>query len=202
MVGGEVWSVSPCSFLPSSTGPTLSSCGLLEWARMICLLSRASFHRAAGNSSSRHTDKRHPGSGSRMKLSCLNLSLKSQPELFRCFHSASGRGSTRKVRVEETGGCLRAEGRGQRVELLPSRELHKAPLPPLATPGLQYPVGHCVLGALPRSWHTALAVSSETHYSCCIELVHIARGTTHLWVTQGNKDPYLWLTQGTLRIGA
>lgn len=128
-MGGEVWSVSPCSFLPSSSGATLSSCGLLEWARTICLLSRASFHRAAGNSSSRHTDKRHPGSGSRMKLSCLNLSLKSQPELFRCFHSASGRGSTRKVRVEETGGCLRAEGRGQRVELLPSRELHKAPRP-------------------------------------------------------------------------
>lgn len=54
-----------------------------------------------------------PGSGSRMKLSCLNLSLKRQPELFRCFHSASGRDSTRKVRVEETGGCPGVEGKGQ-----------------------------------------------------------------------------------------
>lgn len=100
-------------------------------------------------------------------------------------------------RLPESRG-QRAKGRAAALKRAPQ----SPPPPPLATPGLQYPVGHRVLGALPRSWHTALAVSSETHYSCCIELVHIARGTTHLWVTQGNKDPYLWLTQGTLRIGA
>lgn len=187
---------SSCSFPSSSLRATLSSCGLLEQAGMICFLSRASCHRAAGNSSSRHTDKRQPGCGSRMKLSCLNVSLKRQPELFRCSHSASGTDSTREVRVEETGEL--PGSRGQRAELLPA--LKRAPFWSLPVYNILWVT--VILKALPRCWHTALASFSETHYSRYIELVHIARGTTLLWVTQGNKDPHLWLTQGTLRIGA
>lgn len=128
----------------------------------------------------RHTDKRQPGSGSRMKLSCLNLSLKRQPELFRCFHSASGRDSTRKVRAEETGSCQGAEGKGQSCCLQEGST--KVPS------GYPWPTtclwNHSDPGTPPWCWHTALAGSSGTHPSSYIELVHTTRGTTFLCVTQ------------------
>lgn len=77
--------------------------------------------------------------------------------------------------LEEAGGCLGVEGKRQ---LLPSRELHKGPLWLLLVYNILWVT--MILGALPRCWHTALAGSSETHYSCYIVLVYIARGTTHL----------------------
>lgn len=188
MVRGGVWSV----FLLLLPSLLLKSYLEFLWAvgtgRDNLPFIQASCHRAAGNSSPRHTDKRQPGCGSRMKLSCLNLSLKRQPELFRCSHSASGRDSTREVRVEETRGCLGAEGKGQSC-CLPSRELQKAPFWSLPVYNILWVT--VILGALPRCWHTALDGSSETHYSCYIELVHIARGTTFFMGNPGKQGSTL-----------
>lgn len=127
---------------------------------MICLSFRAFYHRTAGNSSPRHRDKWQPGSGSRMKLSCLNLSLERQPELLRCFHSAPGRDSTRKVRAEETGGCLGAEGKGQ--SSCPQEDSTEGPLwPPRPATCLWI---HGDPRALPQSWHTFLAGSWSSSF--------------------------------------
>lgn len=152
---------------------------------MICLSFRAFYHRTAGNSSPRHRDKWQPGSGSRMKLSCLNLSLERQPELLRCFHSAPSRDGTRKVRAEETGGCLGAQGKGQ--SSCPQEDSTEGPLWP-PRPGTCLWI-HGDPRALPQSWHTSLAGFSGAHPSCYTELIHTARGTTLLCVTQGNQDP-------------
>lgn len=110
-------------------------------------------HRAAGNSSPRHTDKWQPGSGSRMKLSCLNRSLERQPELFRYFHSASGRDGTRKVRAEETGDCWeqRKKGRGAALKGAPQRVPPGHPWPTICL-WSQRSLGPCMMLAHIPGW--------------------------------------------------
>lgn len=150
---------------------------------MVCLSSRASHHRAVGNSNPRHTDKWQPGSGSRKKLPCLNLSLERQPKLFRSFHSASGRDSTRKVRTEETGRCLGVEEKGQ--SCCPQKCSTKVPC---GHPRLQHAYGVTVILG---PFHDA-GTSSWLLWNSSF-MLHRAgphsQGTTLLCVTQGNKDP-------------
>lgn len=129
VVRGGVWSVFSLllpSLLLKSYLKFLWAAGM---ARMICLLSRASCHRAAGE----QQPKDHRQTATWIWVKDETVMFESQPEeAARAVQMFPLSFWQRQHQEGKSRGDRRLPGsRGQRAELLPSRELHKSPLWPL-----------------------------------------------------------------------